>query len=567
MVRVERTKPAPVVAEPTLFDHEDPQPTDVCSSTPLVTTTFCIIDLETTGTSSNARITEIGAVKVRSGEVLGEFQTLVNPGVAIPGFITTLTGITNHQVAGAPRLASVLPSLVEFCRGCVMVAHNASFDMGFIVRACAELGYDWPAPVVLDTVTLARRIVPRQDVANYRLSTLASYFDTPAQPSHRALDDARATVDVLHRLLERVGNQGVRTLEDLQQFSYVVSPTRRAKHVWAGELPEGPGVYFFVRDSEDKRKYLYVGTSKHVRRRVATYFTASEQRRRMEEMVALATGVEAVECHTGLEAAIVELRLITAHQPPYNRRSKQPRQTWIKVTDEPIPRLSVVRKIRDDQASYCGPFSGRAPADQAILALGEAFPLRACTERLSPAKPRQPCALAEMASCPAPCTGDGLAAYADLVEQVKQCFNGDVRPVRAACLAAIGTLSDQYRYEEAGEILERLRAFEHGLVRQARLRALAGCPQMIAARALGGSWEIHVIRYGQLAGAGVAQPGDDPVRVAADVAATAKTVSPGLAGLPAGSIEEAELIAGWLEQSGVRLIDIEGTWGWPVNTH
>jgi len=531
---------------------------------PLNQTTFCVIDLETTGMGPDARITEIGAVKVRAGEVLGEFQTLVNPMIPIPGFITRLTGITNAAVAHAPRLREVFASLVEFCRGCVMVAHNAGFDMGFIMRACEGLGYDWPSTTVLDTVSLARRIIPRNEVRNYQLGTLSAYFSTSISPSHRALDDARATVDLLHGLISRVGNSGVDTLEDLLQFSHTISKARRGKRTWADGLPEGPGVYFFVRDDDRGRKYLYVGTSKQIRKRVATYFTASESRARMEEMVGLATGVEAIECRTALEAAIVELRLITAHQPPYNRRSKNPRHTWIKVTTEPIPRMSVVRRVLKDQASYCGPFSGRAPADEAILALGQAFALRPCRDRLSATTPREPCALAEMASCPAPCTCKDLDSYYELVDKVKWCLAGDIRLVRQACMAAITTLSDQCRYEQAQEILQRLLTLERGMRRKARLASLASCPQILATRRVGDSWEIHIFRYAQLAAAGVALPGEDPLRVADSLLPLARTVIPEVPGMPAGSIEEAELIASWMEEPGVRLLDIDGTWSWPA---
>src|SRR5580765_678726 len=96
-------------------------------------TTFCVVDLETTGGSAarGSKITEIGAVKVRAGEVLGEFQTLVNPDETIPAFITVLTGITDAMVIDAPRIAEALPSFLEFAHGSVLVAHNAPFDVGF----------------------------------------------------------------------------------------------------------------------------------------------------------------------------------------------------------------------------------------------------------------------------------------------------------------------------------------------------------------------------------------------------------------------------------------------------
>ena len=147
-----------------------------------------------------------------------------------------------------------------------------------------------------------------------------------------------------------------------------------------------------------------------------------------------------------------------------------------------------------------------------------------------------------------------------------QCMDGDIREVRQQCLAAIGDLSDQYRYEEANDQLQRLRIFEYGMRRKARLTSLASCPQIVAARRLGHTWEIHIIRYGQLAGAVVALAGDDPYRIAETGLATAKAVSPpAVAGIPSGSIEEAELIAAWMEQEGVRVLDIDGTWAWPAH--
>ena len=115
--------------------------------TPLREVTFVVVDLETTGGSPlSCAITEIGAVKVRGGEVLGEFQTLVNPGEPIPPFIAVLTGITDTMVAAAPRIESVLPSFVEFARDTVLVAHNAPFDIGFLKAACAAHGHDLARP-------------------------------------------------------------------------------------------------------------------------------------------------------------------------------------------------------------------------------------------------------------------------------------------------------------------------------------------------------------------------------------------------------------------------------------
>src|SRR5690554_4408839 len=125
---------------------------------PLSATTFVVVDLETTGTSARENtITEIGAVKMRGGEVIGDFQTFVNPGSPIPPFIVALTGITDAMVVAAPRIEQVLPTFLEFLGDAVLVAHNARFDVGFLKAACKAHVYEWPDPEVVDTLILARR--------------------------------------------------------------------------------------------------------------------------------------------------------------------------------------------------------------------------------------------------------------------------------------------------------------------------------------------------------------------------------------------------------------------------
>ena len=177
--------------------------------TPLADVTFCVVDLETTGGNRQEdRITEIGAVKVRGGECLGTFQTLVNPGRAIPPQVTMLTGLTDAMVGPAPRLEDVLGSFVEFSRDCVLVGHNVGFDLAFLRRAFAAGDYPVPPGPVIDTVALARRLV-RDEVPDCRLGTLASRFRLDHRPTHRALDDALATVDLLHLLIERAAGLGV----------------------------------------------------------------------------------------------------------------------------------------------------------------------------------------------------------------------------------------------------------------------------------------------------------------------------------------------------------------------
>ena len=201
---------------------------------PLVRTTFVVLDLETSGGAPHlgAHITEIGAVKVRGGEVLGKFQTFINPGTPIPSFITELTGINDAMVSSSPRIAEVFPVLLEFLGAeneTVFVAHNAPFDLSFLKAAASASEYKWPKFTVIDTAKLARRVLSRDEVVNCKLGTLAEFFNASVSPTHRALDDALATVDVLHALIGRVGSMGISTLEELQDFSNRKSSTRSRK--------------------------------------------------------------------------------------------------------------------------------------------------------------------------------------------------------------------------------------------------------------------------------------------------------------------------------------------------
>ena len=203
---------------------------------PLVRTTFVVLDLETSGGAPHlgANITEIGAVKVRGGEVLGKFQTFVNPGTPIPSFITELTGINDAMVSSSPRIAEVFPILLEFLGAeneTVFVAHNAPFDLSFLKAAATASEYKWPKFPVIDTAKLARKVLGRDEVINCKLGTLAEFFNASVSPSHRALDDALATVDVLHALIGRVGSLGIKTLEELKDFSNRKSTTRTRREL------------------------------------------------------------------------------------------------------------------------------------------------------------------------------------------------------------------------------------------------------------------------------------------------------------------------------------------------
>ena len=248
-----------------------------------------------------------------------------------------------------------------------------------------------------------------------KLSALAELFGTATRPTHRALADARATVEVLHHLLERIGNLGVQSLEELLTLVRDASsapadgapapqpPPRRA-------VPSAPGVYLF-RGARDE--VLYVGTSGDLRRRVRSYFTAGERRRRIRDMVAQAERVDTIVCAHALEAGVHELRLIAAHRPRYNRRSRNPNASWwVTATAEAFPRLSVVPTPRD---GALGPFRSQHDAREAVDAVLDGRPPAAVhaahpgPRRRAPGRAR----CYELRRCAAPCAGhqdvDGYA--------------------------------------------------------------------------------------------------------------------------------------------------------------
>ncbi|HZN18458.1 MAG TPA: DEDD exonuclease domain-containing protein [Micromonosporaceae bacterium] len=534
---------------------------------PLHEVTFVVVDLETTGGSpQECGITEVGAVKVRGGELLGELATLVNPGERVPAFITVLTGITDAMLAPAPPVASVLPALLEFARGSVLVAHNAPYDVGFLRAACTRHGYPWPNPRVLDTAALARRVLLPEEVPNRKLSTLAAYFRTPRQPCHRALADAQATVDVLHALIGRLGGHGVLTLGDALEFVKAVTPTQRSKRHLAEGLPRAPGVYVF-RARDDRP--LYVGTSVEIATRVRSYFTAAEKRARISEMLAAAERVEAVVCAHSLEAEVRELRLIAAHAPPYNRRSKFPdRVIWLKLTAEPYPRLSLVRQLSPDGGAYLGPFAGQRVAGLAAAAIYDAVPLRQCTSRLSRHTPSPACALAELGRCAAPCELRTTVEEYDhrAAGPVRDAVTGDPGIVVDRLLARIELLAQSQRYEEAAVVRTRLAVLLRATVRMHRLAALTRLAELVAARpAADGGWELAVVRHGRLAAAGVSPPRQHPRATIDVLLATAETVRPELdlpgPGVVGGATcQETERVLAWLERPETRLVRVSDGW-------
>ena len=193
--------------------------------TPIVTngkgqdidTTYCVLDLETTGFSATSeKITEVGIMKVKKGEIIDKFSTFVNPQKHIPARVTEVTNITDDMVKNAPTIQEVFPKILEFIKDSVLVAHNASFDIGFLKQNAKNLGYDFEY-TYLDTLSLAKDLFP--NYKKYQLGKIAENLGIKVEVAHRAIDDVDTTVKVFNIMIDQLKKRGAKTVNDIDEVS------------------------------------------------------------------------------------------------------------------------------------------------------------------------------------------------------------------------------------------------------------------------------------------------------------------------------------------------------------
>jgi len=451
---------------------------------------FCILDIETTGgRAADLGITEIGAVRYIGGELQGSFQTLVDPGLSIPPSITILTGITHAMVIGAPTVAQMLPALLEFIGDAVVVGHNVRYDLSFINASLEHHGYPRLGGRSVDTAALARRLV-RNEVRNLKLGTLAAHFRSPVTPNHRALADAEATAHVLWCLLERAGTLGVTHLDDLLALPRARGAATYGKIRLTDSLPRRPGVYLFI----DRRGDItYVGKAKNLRTRVRSYFYG-DTRKTVGQMLRELDRIEHRVCATELEAEVTELRLIRAHVPRHNRRSKPTRSPhWVRLTDEAFPRLALARTVRGGALAHIGPFRGRNPARAVLEALWDATRIRRCTH--PPGSRKGPCSFSQIGAALCPCDGSLTAnRYRPVVDQLITALDGQPELLLDPLVVRMTDLAADQRFEEAGWVRDRHRALAGALERRRAWRLLQAAGSIHATGIDGGA----VIERGRL---------------------------------------------------------------------
>ncbi|MDQ3957099.1 MAG: exonuclease domain-containing protein [Actinomycetota bacterium] len=429
------------------------------SGRPLSDVMFCVLDLETTGGSpTGCSITEIGALKVRLGERQGSFHTLVRPPQLVPAFVRLLTGITDEMLVEPPPVEAVLPSLLEFLRDSVLVAHNARFDVGFLNAALDRSGYPRLSNEVVDTRALARKMLAGE-VPNNRLETLARYLRCAHRPCHRAFADVLATCDVLHHLIERASGYGVTTLDDLLSLTATRVDGTFEKIRLTDALPRGPGIYRFVGAAGQT---LYVGKATDLRSRVRSYFYG-DPRRRIRDLLRETQSITYESHGSTLEAEVAEVRAIAAEMPPYNRAGKKA-ATWYMKVSVGRPKISATRKPKEDGSAYLGPFTSLKQVRALIDTVRDATRVHRCSE---PARCRG-CAFSEMNACVGESRSLHMAEARLVVEGLTREPDLLLKPLEEKVLR----LASQERFEEAADLRARAEMLGRQIRRSIEIRRL-----------------------------------------------------------------------------------------------
>jgi DNA polymerase III epsilon subunit family exonuclease len=324
--------------------------------TPLEDAELVVFDLETTGLSaSRSRICEIGAARVGNLELVDTFETLVNPGTALPAYISKLTGIREAEVRRAPRVELAVRRFLAFAGDAPLVAHNARFDVGFLDWELERLTGRRYAGLIVDTVWLARRLLSGR-APRVSLASLSYFFGTAARPCHRALPDAEATAEILLRLIGLAQERGAETVDDLVALAVPRRRAAHAKRTLAFGAPTSPGVYLF-HDAHDR--VLYVGRARDLRARLRSYFQTAKLRPAVEAALGAVERIEWRVLGSELEAALEELRLLRELRPPANARSTRPdryvylgiRAGRVVVSSKPTPHGPVKSRRRAELAA------------------------------------------------------------------------------------------------------------------------------------------------------------------------------------------------------------------------
>jgi DNA polymerase III subunit epsilon len=471
-------------------------------------TEFVVCDVETTGLSPERnRLTEIALVRIRGGEIVDRYSSLVNPRQFIPPEITRLTGISNEMVYAAPEAAEVLPVAKRFIGDAVFVGHNVRFDRSFVDTTLLRIGGSALQSPMLCTARLARRLMPKKSKAS--LGVLAAQYGIRINNRHRAGGDAEATARLLLMFLNTLEEEfdvtelgELLTFQNRQIYRITGAPkyyTRLEQQL--AELPHLPGVYFF---HGKKGEVLYIGKARNLKQRVSSYFYHNightEKIRRLLRSV---HGISWKQTETELSALLTESRLIKQYQPDYNTRLKRYRRyPFIRVSmQDEWPRVDWCYDINDDGAEYFGPFRSRFAVEDALDSINKLFGLRECGGAIRPDPAANPCLYYDIKRCSAPCADlVSREEYLREVGDVIRFMQGEHDHVMLRFRERMQKKSDALDFEGAAALRDRIQALER-MIRQQRVMVHSVRKQNLAIVTLarGSNVEVHFIKGGMLA--------------------------------------------------------------------
>lgn len=383
-------------------------------------TVFTVFDVETTGLSAvNNRMTEIGIVKIRGGEIIDEYETLMNPGEFIPPYITQMTGITNEMVHKKPAFEELAPQILNFIGsgGVILGGHNVRFDYSFLNESLLRAGYNRLEYPSLCTARLARRL--SRSLPSKSLDSLKRHFGIHTKRKHRAIDDARATAQILSIFIEQlVSELEFETADEIIGFQFKkiyddTKTTARFKKLKINlkEVPQKPGIYFMFNKNDE---IIYIGKAKSLKERLGSYFYHNTSHStKVKKLVRYVHRVEWETTGSELSALLAESRMIKSHKPRFNSAIKSYRKfPFIKIdVNRAFPKVQKVFEIIPDGAKYYGPFASSFTVNNLIERINRLYKLRKCDDiNLKPAKNHSTCMYFEIGQCGAPCNFTSSAA-------------------------------------------------------------------------------------------------------------------------------------------------------------
>ncbi len=290
---------------------------------------YAITDIETTGSHASGNgIIEIAVIVWDDHEIVEEYQTLVNPGVKLPLYISTLTGINDRMLESAPPFEDIADELLEILRDCIFVAHNVSFDYSFIKASFEHLGISW-APPKLDSIKLARKAFP--GLRSYGLGNICQELNIRNDAAHRAMGDARATLTLFDKCMGILGSEEVMALT-IEKNKALFLPAHLDRETFE-TLPTTTGVYFLL---NKQQKPIYIGKAKNIKKRVYQHFSSSPKSARMQAFMADIFDVKYEETGTELLALLIEDQRIRTDWPKHNGAQKKKPQHYhvLRYTDQ-----------------------------------------------------------------------------------------------------------------------------------------------------------------------------------------------------------------------------------------